>query len=55
METFTYTANLDYRIVKHFALDVGYQRYIMHGLDGITSQSAYPSANVYSVGARVLF
>jgi hypothetical protein len=55
METFTYTAILDYRIVKHFAVDVGYQRYIMHGLDGITSQSAYPSANVYSVGGRILF
>ena len=55
METFTYTLNLDYRIAKHFAVDVGYQRYIMRGLDGITSQSAYPSANVYNVGGRILF
>jgi hypothetical protein len=30
-------------------------RYIMQGLDGATSQSAYPDANVVSIGARVWF
>lgn len=55
METFTYSLNLNYRLVKHFSLDLDYKRYVMRGLDGITSQSAYPSANVYSVGGRFWF
>jgi hypothetical protein len=55
LESFTFSANLHYRVVKHFALDFDYKRYIMKGLDGITSPSAYPQANVYSVGCRVPF
>lgn len=47
--------DLNYRIQKHFALDFTDMRYMMQGLDGAASQSAYPSANVGSVGARIFF
>lgn len=36
-------------------LDAGYQRYEMHGLDGMTSASAYPQANIFTLGVRVWF
>jgi hypothetical protein len=34
-------------------MDVAYERYAMRGRDGQTPQSAYPSANIISAGARV--
>jgi len=40
---------------KHASLDAGCMRYVMQGLDGRTSQSAYPSANVFTIGARIWF
>lgn len=43
------------RIHRYVSLDAGYMRYVMEGLDGITSPSAYPSANVFTIGARVWF
>jgi hypothetical protein len=55
METFATGVNISWRIQKHFSIDVSYMRYIMRGLDGETSQSAYPSANVISIGARIWF
>jgi hypothetical protein len=46
---------LSYRVCQYFSVDLGYSRYIMQGLDGATSQSAYPSANVYTLGGRFWF
>lgn len=46
---------VSWRVYKHLSLDASYMRYVMRGLDGTTSQSAYPSANVVSFGARVWF
>jgi len=54
-EAFNFSATLSYRFLKHFSIDLSYSRYIMQGLDGVTSQSAYPSANVYSIGGRIWF
>jgi hypothetical protein len=54
MQTFAYGLRLTWRMQKHVSLDAGYQRYVMKGLDR-TSPSAYPSANIFSVGARVWF
>jgi hypothetical protein len=42
------------RVHKHVSIDAGYMRYVMQGLDS-TAPSAYPSANVFTVGARVWF
>jgi len=55
METFTAGLNLSVKASKWLTFDAGYKRYITQGLDGITSQTAYPSANVFTVGARVNF
>jgi len=55
LQTFNFSAALTYRVQKHFSIDLGYSRYIMQGLDGATSQSAYPSANVYTIGGRIWF
>jgi hypothetical protein len=37
----------------HF--DIAFERYEMKGRDGLTSQSAYPDANVFTVGGRIWF
>jgi hypothetical protein len=55
METFTYGVELSGRITDWLTLDVAYKRYDMRGLDGVTSQSAYPKANIVTVGARIWF
>jgi Protein of unknown function (DUF3570) len=55
MQTITFGINLTVRATKWLTFDASYKRYIMEGLDGITSQSAYPSANVVTIGARILF
>lgn len=55
LQTFNFSIALNYRIQKHFSIDLGYSRYIMQGLDGATSQSAFPSANIYTIGGRIWF
>jgi hypothetical protein len=55
METFTMGLSLTWRVARHVSFDASYYRYMMHGLDGVTSQSAYPSANVGSLGLRIWF
>jgi len=55
METFATGFDITWRVYKHLSIDLSYMRYIMQGLDGATSQSAYPDANVVSIGARVWF
>jgi hypothetical protein len=46
---------ITWRVQKHLSVDVSYLRYVMQGLDGVTSQSAYPAANVISIGLRAWF
>jgi hypothetical protein len=55
LESFTTGVTVTWRIVRHLSLDAGYMRYVMRGLDGVTSQSAYPSANVFNIGLRIWF
>ncbi|MDB6020927.1 MAG: hypothetical protein JWQ04_784 [Pedosphaera sp.] len=55
LQTLTLSATVTCRVQKHFSIDASYMRYIMEGLDGVTSPSAYPSANVYTIGARIWF
>ncbi len=55
MQTFTYGLKLTVIINSHVYLDAAYKRYEMQGLDGVTSASAYPDANVFTVGARIWF
>lgn len=55
MQTFTLGLTASWRVAKHLSFDASYYRYMMQGLDGRTSQSAYPSANIGSLGLRVWF
>jgi Protein of unknown function (DUF3570) len=55
METFTFGIEASARITDWLTLDLAYKRYEMRGLDGITSQSAYPKANIVTAGARLWF
>lgn len=55
METFTFGIEASARVTDWLTLDLAYKRYEMRGLDGTTSQSAYPKANIVTVGARVWF
>lgn len=54
-ESYTYGISVTYMINSHVYLDAAYKRYEMHGLDNVTSASAYPKANVFTVGARIWF
>jgi Protein of unknown function (DUF3570) len=55
METFTFGVELSGRVTDWLTLDLAYKRYDMRGLDGVTSQSAYPKANIVTIGARLWF
>jgi hypothetical protein len=55
METFTMGMSVTWRVAKNLSFDASFYRYVMRGLDGVTSPSAYPSANVGSVGLRLWF
>jgi hypothetical protein len=55
METFTFGVEASARVTDWLTLDLAYKRYEMRGLDGVTSQSAYPKANILTVGARLWF
>jgi len=46
-------AHLTAQVVEHVQLNLGYERYAMRGRDGVTPQSAYPVANITTVGARI--
>jgi hypothetical protein len=55
LESFTYGIRLTWRVQKWLSVDATYDRYIMQGLDGVTAQAAYPSANLFGFGARLWF
>lgn len=40
---------------EHFTIDLAYKRYEMHGLDGVSPQAVYPSANVFTIGCGLWF
>jgi len=54
-ESLTLGVGVTVKPTKWLQFDAAYKRYIMNGLDSITSQSAYPSANIFTIGARIWF
>jgi Protein of unknown function (DUF3570) len=46
---------LIYNFNDRFSADLMFERYAMHGRDGITPASAYATANTWTVGLRVWF
>ncbi len=55
LQTFSLGVNVSVKATKWLTVDAGYKYYLMEGLDGVTSASAYPTANVFAIGARVSF
>lgn len=54
--TFNYGMQVRWNVLPDkFAIDLGYERYISKGTDGITSQSAYPDANSITAGVHIQF
>lgn len=52
LQTWNYGLKLIWNATDHLSFDVAYERYEMHGRDGVTPQSAYPTAGVVTVGAK---
>ena len=50
--TSTFGLKLTCNLGDRVRADLAYDRYAMHGRDGVTPGSAYPSANILSAGAR---
>lgn len=55
LQSLTFGVNVTVKATRWLTFDAGYKRYLMEGLDGVTSPTAYPSANVFTVGVRFLF
>ncbi len=54
-DSYSVGVTFTWRIAKYISFDAGYMRYVMQGLDGVTSPTAYPSANVFNIGLRIWF
>src|SRR6185436_4045881 len=55
LRSFAYGVTVSVTIKNHLTLDLGYERYEMYGKDTYTSGSAYPKANIFSLGMRWIF
>jgi hypothetical protein len=55
LQAWTFEIGAQIRIADRVTIDAAYKRYEMHGLDGVTPQAAYPSANVFAIGAGIWF
>ncbi len=55
MITYTYGMQAVVIIKDWLQFNVGYNRYTMYGRDDLTSASAYPKANIASIGFRLWF
>ena len=55
LESFTCGVSVNVKVTDWLTIDAAYKRYVMQGLDSITSSSAYPSAHIVTIGARLWF
>lgn len=55
LETLTGGLTVTVKATDWLWFDLGYKYYTMNGLDKVTSSSAYPSANIFTAGARIWF
>ena len=55
LNTWTYGVKVAYRFNEHVAVDAAYKRYVMQGNDHATSSSAYPKANIFTLGLTLWF
>lgn len=52
LQTHTYGFKVIWDVTSAVQLDAAYERYSMHGRDGVTPKSAYCRADILTVGAR---
>lgn len=52
LDSYTYGIKAVWSPTSRLSLDIAYDRYVMHGRDDVTPASAYPKANVFTVGAK---
>jgi hypothetical protein len=52
MQTFNYGVKLVWNATDALQFDAAYERYDMRGTDGVTPQSAYCQANIFTLGAK---
>jgi hypothetical protein len=55
LETLTCGVEISFKVIEQLSLDFSYRRYVMSGLDHVTSPTAYPKANIFTAGARLWF
>ena len=55
LHTWTYGLKATLLVTGNFSFDLAYKRYTMRGDDHVTSQSAYPSANILTGGLTIWF
>jgi hypothetical protein len=53
--SFTFGLQATALITEALSVNVGYQRYEIHGLDNQTAHSAYPKADIFTIGLALLF
>jgi hypothetical protein len=52
LDSVTYGLRVTWKPIDRCELTLAYDRYAMRGRDGVTPQSAYPTANILSAGAK---
>lgn len=52
-DSWTYGLKLVWTPQDRFQADLAWERYAMHGRDGVTAKSAFPEADILTVGMRV--
>lgn len=52
LRTYNYGLKVIWTVTGNVQVDLAYERYEMHGKDGVTSPSAYPRANTFTAGVR---
>lgn len=55
LRTWTFGVTARVKVTDFCSIDLGYQRYEMLGLDGVTAPSAFPKANTFSAGLSLSF
>lgn len=55
LQTFTCGVSVNVKATDWLSFDASYERYIMEGLDHQTDVSAYPQADMFTIGARLKF
>jgi hypothetical protein len=54
-ESVSWSLKATWKATAWVHVEASYERYAIRGLDGVTPQSAYPTANITTLGAKFLW